>query len=374
MTTYICKNCNNYEVKPFQGHDLDCRLCGAQKSQITTGVGLGINEVQLNEVYNLMDVYCHPFTSGGQEIPIQEAKLTELITLVTNYSCGEEMCEPEAYSLPLEWAEYREHGTEFKKASTLPVSIAQQLNAVYKMPKDKKILMGKNAREWTIKNFGINYISSILEKFIEDQPYIDQDSLTITDQEKDPNCIVPDIKNDAEWIKFLYANILKRPEVDERDDGFKYWAQEISKGMKRPDIENYFKNVALQENSKNKKFNFENFLDQEDDKNKILFVMPESDMDLFLSTSLFKSIKDTYPTHSLYVATKPEYNEILDGNPYIKKVIQYIPQMDNILWLEGTSDHNGYFDIAFLPYINSQRVVNFLHNGKTKINYYLKDK
>ena len=102
--------------------------------------------------------------------------------------------------------------------------------------------------------------------------------------------------------------------------------------------------------------------------------MPESDMDLFLSTSLFKSIKDTYPTHSLYVATKPEYNEILDGNPYIKKVIQYIPQMDNILWLEGTSDHNGYFDIAFLPYINSQRVVNFLHNGKTKINYYLKDK
>lgn len=374
LTTYICKNCHNYEIKPFQGHDIDCRLCGAQKSQITTGVGLGINEVQLNEVYNLMDVYCHPFTSGGQEIPIQEAKLTELITLVTNYSCGEEMCEPEAYSLPLEWAEYREHGTEFKKASTLPTSIAQQLNAVHKMPKDKKILMGKNAREWTIKNFGVTYVSSILEKFIDDQPYIDQDTLTITHQEKDPNYIVPDIKNDAEWIKFLYANILKRPEVDERDEGFKYWMQEISKGMKRPDIENYFRNVALQENSKTKKFNFEDLLDQKDNNSKILFVMPESEVDLFLSTSLFKSIKDTYPNHSLYVATKSEYHEILDGNPYIKKVIQYIPQMDDILWLEGVSDHNGYFDIAFLPYVNSQRIVNFLHNGKTKINYYLKDK
>ena len=41
----------------------------------------GVSEKELNEVYNLMDVYCHPFTSGGQEIPIQEAKLTELITL-----------------------------------------------------------------------------------------------------------------------------------------------------------------------------------------------------------------------------------------------------------------------------------------------------
>ena len=39
-----------------------------------------------------MDVYCHPFTSGGMEIPIFEAKLTELVTLVTNYSCGEDSC------------------------------------------------------------------------------------------------------------------------------------------------------------------------------------------------------------------------------------------------------------------------------------------
>ena len=63
-----------------------------------------------------MDVYCHPFTSGGQEIPIQEAKLTELITLVTNYSCGEDSCNPESGGIPLEWSEYREPGTQFIKA------------------------------------------------------------------------------------------------------------------------------------------------------------------------------------------------------------------------------------------------------------------
>ena len=58
----------------------------------TTSVGGGVSEA-VKQIYNLMDVYCHPFTSGGQEIPIQEAKLTELVTLVTNYSCGEEQCE-----------------------------------------------------------------------------------------------------------------------------------------------------------------------------------------------------------------------------------------------------------------------------------------
>ena len=39
-----------------------------------------------------MDVYCHPFTSGGQELPIQEAKAAGLITLVTEYSCGTDSC------------------------------------------------------------------------------------------------------------------------------------------------------------------------------------------------------------------------------------------------------------------------------------------
>ena len=93
-----------------------------------------------------MDVYCHPFTSGGQEIPIQEAKLTELITLVTNYSCGEDTSTLESGSFPLDWSEYREHGTQFIKASTSPFSIAKQLSKVFKMKPQKKSDMGKRGR------------------------------------------------------------------------------------------------------------------------------------------------------------------------------------------------------------------------------------
>ena len=89
-----------------------------------------------------MDVYCHPFTSGGQEIPIQEAKLTELVTLVTNYSCGEDNCTEDSGSLPLDWEQYREHGTEFIKASTKPESIAEQLKKVYYMSPEERTERG----------------------------------------------------------------------------------------------------------------------------------------------------------------------------------------------------------------------------------------
>jgi glycosyltransferase involved in cell wall biosynthesis len=373
LTTYVCKVCGNYEIKNFTGQELDCKFCGAQKAQITTNVGLGVSEAQLNEVYNLMDVYCHPFTSGGQEIPIQEAKLTELITLVTNYSCGEEMCYEEANSLALDWSEYREHGTEFRKASTIPSSIAKQLQKVWKMPIQKRIEMGKAAREWTINNYSSEVIGKKFEDFIDSAEYIDYKNFSIQAEDQDPLFNVPKIDNDSEWLKCLYANILKRPDVDENDDGHKYWMQELGKGKKREEIENYFRQVAWQENQKNKKVNFEDLLDKNDKGKRILYVIPQEESDVFLSTSLFPSIKNLYPNHNLYVATKNEFFEILDGNPNVHKVIPFVPQMENQIWCEGNKDHEGYFDIAFLPYVGTQKILTYLHNAKDKIEFDIKN-
>ena len=371
LTTYVCKNCGEYEVKTFTGQDLNCKYCGAEKSQITTNVGLGVTETQLNEIYNFMDVYCHPFTSGGQEIPIQEAKLTELITLVTNYSCGEEMCEIEANSLPLEWNEYREHGTEFIKASTYPESIAKQLNIVYKMQPHKRLEMGKKAREWTITNFGVKNIGKTLEEFIDSQPFVDWSKVNENPEDKkDPYVQVPEIIDDADWLIFMYHNILKMKNIDRNDSGHQYWMSELSKGGKRQDIENYFRNVALKENEKNKQVKFEDLLDR-NDKGRVIYVIPESAGDVFLSTALFKSIKNRYPEFSLYVATKPQYKDILDGNPYVHRWLEYNPIMDNLIWLEGNNQHNGYFDIAYLPYTCTQRNLNYLHNGLDKLDFSL---
>ena len=375
LTTYVCKNCGNYEVKPFSGQDLNCKFCKAEKSQITTNVGLGVSEEQLNEVYNLMDVYCHPFTSGGQEIPIQEAKLTELITLVTNYSCGEEMCGPEAESLPLDWSEYREHGTEFKKASTDPKSITSQINKVYNMSKDQKASMGKKAREWTIKNFSVNAVGKIIEDFIDSCPNIDSYS-SFTKDLPNPNTSVPEINDNEQWILFLYHSILNLKNIDRNDDGFKYWMQQISQGTKRIDIENYFRQVAsndLHKIQNTQADSFELMLGKDDKGKRALIVMPESAGDVLMLSSLFSSFKKIYPDYNLYIATKPEYKSILDGNEYVYKVLDYNPQMDNLLWLEGHGDHQGYFEIAFLPHIGTQRLLNYLHNGKDKIEFEIKN-
>lgn len=369
LTTYICSHCKNFEIKPYEEEKRNCRLCGAEKSQVTPNTSLGVTESQLNEIYNLMDVYCHPFTSGGQEIPIQEAKLAGLVTLVTNYSCGEDCCTEDSGGLPLSWSEYREPGTQFIKASTNPESIASQLKKVFKMKPSKLKELGKKARDFVIKNYSVGVIGKKLEELIDNMPSVDWD-FDFKPVEKNPNYNPPEIKNDGDFIKDLYKNILQL-EVGESDDGYTHWMKRLSSDMDRDSVLAYFKNVAQQENKKNEKIDFKDILDKYDEGKRLLFSMPESIGDIYMCTSLLKNIKELYPNYNIYFATKPEYFEILEGNPYVHKVIPYSNALDNLPAMEGQGNHKGYFEIAFLPFIGTQRILNYIHNGKDKIQFNL---
>ena len=402
LVTYICHACNEYQVKSFddriekyqknqQGSYLlnnngakieaplsleqkDCGYCNSKKSQYTTNVGKGVSEQQLNEIYNLMDVYVHPFTSGGQEIPIQEAKLTELVTLVTNYSCGEECCEEEAKSLPLKWAKYIEHGTEFIKASTLPVSIADQLDYFLSLSKEEKEKMGKSARNWAIEKFSLESVGKFFEDFIDNSPFIDNNLFDIINKKDaknhNPSAEIDSSLPNEDWIKSLYEKILDRPNILASDEGFLYWMKEIANGMPRIQIEEYFRQVATKElqdlSSKTK--SIEDFLEK-NNKKRLLYVMPESLGDCFLSTAIFPSLRKMYNEKEwdIYVASKPIYKDVFSGNKNITKWIPYLNQMDNQLLMEGTGDHQGWFDICFTPYVSTQRIIDYIHNGVNKL-------
>ena len=361
LCSYVCGRCGQYEIKPFSKQDIPCRFCGAENGQSTVNINVGVSEEQLCEIYNLMDVYAHPFTSGGQEIPIQEAKLAGLITLVTNYSCGEDSCVKDAYSIPLEWSKYTEHGTEFIKASTNPTSIAKGLNRVFCMKKEERDFWGKMAREWVIKNFDTKVIGKFFEDFIDSQEPTDF-AFDLNSKKKDPRAKIPEITDDTDWLIWMYKNILAMDTEGPNGEGVKYWLQQIKNGTKRDYIEGYFRAVAEQENTEDPAVKIEKMLDEKD-KKRIVYVMPESIGDVFLSTALFESIRRRYPRPewTFYVATKPQYKTLLDGNEFVDKVIEYVPAMDIQLLMVGAWEHKGFFDIAYLPYGNTQRFVSYIN-------------
>ena len=89
---------------------------------------------------------------------------------------------------------------------------------------------------------------------------------------------------------------------------------------------------------------------------------------------LLGEVKNLYPDHNIYIITKPEFFDCIEDNSNVHKVIAYKEELDNLLFLEGCGDHKGYFDLAFLPHIGTQKIFNFQHNGKDKNQFELKSK
>jgi glycosyltransferase involved in cell wall biosynthesis len=362
LTTYFCKNCFQYHIKPFQNQGIQCGYCKHPNACETTNIKYGVNEGQLNQIYNLMDVYCHPFTSGGQEIPIQEAKLTELITLATNYSCGEDACSEESGGLPLEWAEYREPGTQFIKASTFSTSIAEQIEKVYKMNLLEKRDIEKKARNFVLNRYSAEIIGKAFEELFDNLPHIEYEYK----KEKvkcnplyEPNNELAD----KEWIESLYENILK----DKDENGTQHWMMRLKTDLKRNDVLNYFKKVAFAKNETIETENLLSELQNNPNQKRIAFIQPESNEEIIISTSLLPSIKKLYPNYKIYFFTKPEYFDLINSNPNIEKVVQYNNKMDDPLYFEGKADQIKYFDIVYAPYLSIRN--NFTRNCEDKIEF-----
>jgi glycosyltransferase involved in cell wall biosynthesis len=369
-TTYYCSFCNSYEVKPFSKQNLNCKFCKTSGSQNTTNVSCGVNDDQLNDIYNLMDVYCHPFTSGGQEIPIQEAKLVELITLVTNYSCGEDNCTPESGGIPLKWTEYREPGTQFIKASTCASDICEKLTEIFYLHPDKRTKIGQKSRQWVIDNFSIEVIGKKLEELFDSLPYADYEKLNQQVQiniNHQPQLHL----NNEEFVIDLYKNIFQE-DIDKNHTACIDLSNHLNNGANKQDIYNYLINQAKEKLNKPKTIEFKDLLDNDDEGRRMAVVIPQSSTDVLLVNALLENLKLLYPDLNLYIFTNPKFFDLIRDNPAVHKVLQYDPICDNLLYLEGHGVHKGFFELAFLPTITTQKIFGYQHNGKDKLQFSLK--
>ncbi len=304
LATYVCHKCDDYFVRPYSGEDKDCPSCGSKKSLKTKNSGKGVGEKELNELYNMMDVYCHPFTSGGQELPIQEAKAAGLITLVTDYSCGTDSAYEHQGGLPLSWNEYREPSTQFIKATTCPDSICERLKQVYEMEGQSKSKLVETGKQYVKEKFSVH--------------------------------------NTINKLKHCIKSVEIRAKEEEKKED------------KKPSIsvEDFLKDTPL--------------------KDRIAVVLPRSAGDVLMANSLMENLHSLYPDKKIFFVTQPEFYDLINDNPFVHKVIPYSNSFEDLHVLEGRGDHQGLFDIAFLPHCMTQKTYSYNHNGKDKTQFKLR--
>jgi hypothetical protein len=158
--------------------------------------------------------------------------------------------------------------------------------------------------------------------------------------------------------------------VSDNDEGLMHWMSKIEQNVPIEQIENYFRDTARQELQKNTKIELKDLFDEDENLKRVLLIQPESIGDIFLVTALFESLRDRYPSnkYKIYIATKPEYRELIEGNPYIDKWIPYHQIMDSAIIMEGGMGQKGVCDIVYHPYFSTQRLLSYMHNGEDKID------
>ncbi len=374
LCTYVCKESKEYFIKPYTGQDQEHPVT-KKKTLITTNVQVGVSDSQFNEIYNIMDAYIHPVTSGGCELPIIEAALTEKIVSTCDYSFGWSVIHNNKVgSIAMDYSLYNEpptnSNTQFLKSQPSPSSIANIMQKICVMKPDTKRKMEVASRKWALENYDVKVNGPIIEEFIDSQSIIENDAdwKNVDDQKYDENAQVESIEDNQDWIIQLYKKILGATDIDGNDEGVIHWLSQIDNGVPRGNIENYFRQVARTENKKKNPVTMESLFDSDDrqsNKKRILLVQPQSAGDILLVTSLLKSIRSQFPPDEwkLYFACQSEFSDILSGNEFIDKVIPYHQLMDNQLYMEGKGSDLGFVDICLNPYFATQRLLSYTHNG-----------
>lgn len=369
LATYFCRQCHDWNVQPYEGEDLNCVACHAEKSRITAGVSSTIDESDLNKIYNMADMVTSCITSGGFERQAAEALLAGVPLASPNYSSGEDFVQS-GLVYELEGTFTREVGTAFKKFVPDINSICKFFEYIYDLPQETLKQLTTDARDWAVQNFDANVIADQYQKIIDNCQPVDWERFTINAQTlKNPDAHIPNIENNEEWILYLYKNILNM-DLDRTDSGFLHWVEQIRRGMPRDQIVACFKNVAVQKNQEiqaiqqNQNNDPIRSLLLKNNKKQLLCVALESIGDLINILGLIPSLKKSYNTDewNIYFATKPEYFEVFDGVEDII-LIPYYPIMDSEIAMTGQNNNKGYFDSYIMITAASQKFLNYLTNN-----------
>jgi len=367
-TAYISSECNEYFLHPFIGQDQKCPFTGKEKAVSTVNIHKGLTEEQLNEAYNIMDVFLHSTTSGGCELTVVEAASAEKIIIVPDYSYGEDIIELNRGALCLDWAKYLEFGTQFEKSAPFPSSIAKQLKKVCEMSSQKRLEMGKHSREWAKENYDLELNCKKIEEFIDSLPFIDWSGINLKAAKSNPNYTLPSNYKDLtdeQFVNLLYKEILLR-EPDQ--NGFNNWMQQLKSNAPREKIYDFFIDVAKKDAPVNNQQDIWSIVDKDRANKRLLFSLKQSAGDIFISTSLLKSLKEQYPDTDIYFMCEEKYHEIIYGNTYIHKILPWIEQLDHEMIATSCGQKEKLFDIYINPSIATQTKLNYLSNNNINLN------
>lgn len=143
LFTYICHSCHNISLKPWQDIKSLCSKCNAYNAKLPNNI-LGVNNQQLNDIYNMMDIYVQYANSEGIGIGQLEAASCGIPLIAVNYSGMEDVVK-KLGAYPVNYHKLTcEVATMCMRAVPNDDHFAEQLNKFFQLPEDMRRKRSEN--------------------------------------------------------------------------------------------------------------------------------------------------------------------------------------------------------------------------------------
>lgn len=355
LTTYYCKACREWEVRPFFGLNQDCPHCGSQKSFDTCSIVNGVDDKTIAEIYGISDMTWNLISSGGFEYSSWQAKMCEKIIASPDYSCGYDAVREGSGGWPVKWASYMEPHSNFIKSSADPNSVCELMEKFVALSVEERTALEKQSRKFALEWCSTERVCRRWKEEFEKFPPADWSNFDWTPPRKNPTHQPPPNLSYQDFVIDLFRNVLKE-KVDHNNSQVKFWTEHLAKSNDHQGVYSHFTKIATQHNAQldYKPTDFGDLLDPIDEK-RLLIVMPQSAGDVLIVNSLVPRIKKLYPEFSIYFATSPQFRELVEHLPEIHRVLDYVPQMDDIFSMTGRGQHKGWFDVVMPLHAQTQK-------------------
>lgn len=209
LFTYICKQCGQITIIPFQDARTTCSHCGSLDC-ILPNVQFGVSSEQLSDIYNLWNLYVQYSIAEGFGAPITEATACALPFMASNYSAMESLLQ-ELRGIPINILKYyREPESHAYRVYPDNDHFIAKLYEFFSLPEQLQIKKGRDSYNLCRQKYNWDVVTQKWIDAIEATP-MPNCSWNDPPNYHQPNTNIPPNMDNLNFIRWCFVNVLGDP-------------------------------------------------------------------------------------------------------------------------------------------------------------------
>lgn len=205
--TYRCRSCGEYRPSVYCGENKPCFKCG--KNSSICGLHNAISPYELNNIYNLFDIYVQYAICEGFGIPQVEAASAGVPVITVDHGAMREVGDNIGASIIKVLNSYKEVQTEADRVYPDNNHCEMILQSFIDMPLSDLINKSKLTRQMLTEHYSWDQTAKKLELIFDDIDITKNKDWNSNESLVDTNLKIPSITSNRDFIYYIIDNVIK---------------------------------------------------------------------------------------------------------------------------------------------------------------------